>query len=125
MILSAYLNGTAVTQIPTWPGLAVTFAPGPDPTVSIPVDLRVGPDGTVTVPVNIDDPHPEGSTGLTQALIALTYDPTVFDVSAADILCKLPMPPAPPRARLGLTPRPASSISTSVAGCPMARLPTT
>jgi hypothetical protein len=35
--------------------------------------------------VTIDDPRPEGSTGMTQALLAITYDPTVLDVSAADI----------------------------------------
>src|SRR5262249_5490910 len=50
-----------------------------------PTDLHMGLDGTVTVPVNIDDPHPAGSTGLTQAILALRYDPTVFSVSAADI----------------------------------------
>jgi hypothetical protein len=37
------------------------------------------------VPVNIDDPHPAGSSGLTQALLALTYDPTAVSVSAAGI----------------------------------------
>src|SRR5262249_10148901 len=37
------------------------------------------------VPVNIDDPHPAGSTGLMQAVLALRYDPTVFRVSVADI----------------------------------------
>jgi hypothetical protein len=47
--------------------------------------LKVQPDGTVVVPVNIDDPHPEGSTGLTQAVLALTYDPTILTVSAADV----------------------------------------
>ena len=56
-----------------------------DPTVSIPSDLQVGADGTVTVPVNIDDAHPAGSTGLTEAHLALTYDPSVFTVSAADV----------------------------------------
>ena len=41
------------------------------------VDVSVGPDGTLTVSVNIDDPRPAGSTGMTQALLGLTYDPTV------------------------------------------------
>jgi hypothetical protein len=37
------------------------------------------------VPVRIDDPHPAGSSGLTQALLALTYNPAAVSVSAADI----------------------------------------
>jgi hypothetical protein len=37
------------------------------------------------VPVNIDDPHPEGSTGLIEAHLALTYDARRFTVSAADV----------------------------------------
>jgi hypothetical protein len=37
------------------------------------------------VPVQIDDPHPAGSSGLTQALLALTYDPAVVNVATADI----------------------------------------
>jgi hypothetical protein len=35
--------------------------------------------------VNIDDAHPAGSTGLIKAQLALTYDPSQFTVSAADI----------------------------------------
>ena len=53
--------------------------------MSIPFTLQLGSDGSVTVPVNIDDPHPAGSTGMTQALLALTYDPAVLSVSASDI----------------------------------------
>src|SRR4029077_1924787 len=37
------------------------------------------------VPVLIDHPHPEGSTGLTEATLSLTYDPSVLSVSAKDI----------------------------------------
>jgi autotransporter-associated beta strand protein len=40
---------------------------------------------TLTVAVNIDDAHPVGSTGLIAGHLALTYDPRVFSVSAADI----------------------------------------
>jgi hypothetical protein len=83
--LNLYLAGTSVPQVPTWPGVPSNNPSGPDPVLSIPTGLRVGPGGTVTVPVNIDDPHPEGSRGLTQAVLALRYDPAVFDVSAADI----------------------------------------
>jgi Cohesin domain len=41
--------------------------------------------GVVRVAVNIDDAHPPGSTGLIEARLALTYDPSVLTVSAADI----------------------------------------
>ncbi len=37
------------------------------------------------MPVNLDDPHPVGSTGMTEATLALVYDPKVLSVSAADI----------------------------------------
>jgi hypothetical protein len=56
-----------------------------DPTVTLPATLQVGPRGTVRVPVNIDDAHPAGSLGLSAAHLALTYDPSVFSVSAADV----------------------------------------
>jgi hypothetical protein len=59
-----------------------------DPTLSL--DVRgpgpgVSSDGTVIVLVNVDDAHPEGSTGLIEAHLALAYDPTLFTVSAADV----------------------------------------
>jgi hypothetical protein len=84
-LLNNYLGGSTTPQVPNYPGVPSNNPSGPDPVLSIPSGLTVGAGGTVTVPVNIDDPHPEGSTGLTQALIALSYDPTVFSVSAADI----------------------------------------
>lgn len=37
------------------------------------------------VSVTIDDPHPDGSAGLTSATIALTYDPTVLSIYPDDI----------------------------------------
>jgi uncharacterized repeat protein (TIGR03803 family) len=37
------------------------------------------------VSVNINDAHPDGSTGLIRGHLALTYDPNVFTVSAADV----------------------------------------
>jgi hypothetical protein len=39
----------------------------------------------VVVPVFIDQPRPEGSHGLMEAVLALKFDPTVFTVSASDI----------------------------------------
>jgi hypothetical protein len=56
-----------------------------DPALRIPGSLRVAAGGTLTVTVNIDDAHPEGSSGLIRAHLALTYDPRVFTVSAADV----------------------------------------
>ena len=74
---------------PVYPHAADTgltySSPGPDPTVSIPTNLQVTAGGTVVVPVNIDDPRPAGSSGMTQAELALTYDPSVFSVTAADV----------------------------------------
>ena len=85
-ILSSFLNGVAVAQIPDQTGVTPTnFAPGPDPTVSIPANLQVGADGVIIVPVDIDDPRPDGSTGMTLAELALTYDPKAFTVTAADV----------------------------------------
>jgi hypothetical protein len=40
---------------------------------------------SITVPVLLDDPHPLGSTGITEAILALTYDPQVLSVTATDI----------------------------------------
>jgi uncharacterized repeat protein (TIGR03803 family) len=81
--------GFATTNLPSPPiPSGVVFQPIPnnvDPTLSIPAALQVGADRTVTVPVNIDDAHPAGSTGLIEAHLALTYDPHVFTVSAADV----------------------------------------
>ena len=85
-LLASYLNGVAIPQVPDQTGVTPTlFVPGPDPTVSIPSSLSVAADGTVVVPVLLDDARPVGSTGLTQAELALTYDPAVFTVSAADV----------------------------------------
>ena len=66
----------------------VQFSPIPnnvDPAVSLPSRLQVGAGGIVTVPVNIDDTDPAGSLGLSEAHLALVYDPAVFTVSAADV----------------------------------------
>ena len=69
------------------PPTGLTFtATGPDPhALSIPATLPAVAGGTVTVPVNLDDPRPVGSTGMTEAMLALVYDPKVLSVSAADI----------------------------------------
>ncbi|HYV37278.1 MAG TPA: cohesin domain-containing protein, partial [Gemmataceae bacterium] len=78
--------------LPTAPaGLTITPT-GPDPTLSLPQNLVATPGQTVVVPVNLDNPRPEASTGLMEAVLALRYDPAVFAVSAADVhLGSLPM----------------------------------
>jgi hypothetical protein len=84
-LLNSLLAGTAHTQIPSIP-VGLTIVPtGPDPELSLPSTLQVMPGGTVSVPVNIDTAHPDGSTGATEVILALRYDPRVFEVSAADI----------------------------------------
>jgi hypothetical protein len=96
-------NNASVPAIPPIPSPAPTITPGgPDPTLSLPTQWTVL-DGVATVPVLLDDPHPAGSTGMTEASLALTFDPRVFGVSATDV-------------RLGTIPTSGSGwkLSTSV-----------
>jgi hypothetical protein len=72
-----------ITPVPV--GAQVLPSTAPDPLLSIPGDLRVGAGGTVSVPVNLDQARPAGSTGLTEATLALRFDPSIFTVSAGDI----------------------------------------
>ena len=83
--LSRFAVSLSHPFIPTPPTGLTYSSPGPDPTVSIPTNLQVTAGGTVTVPVNIDDPRPAGSSGMTQAELALTYDPSVFSLTSADV----------------------------------------
>jgi hypothetical protein len=55
-----------------------------DPTLSL-VTRGLTALGSPVVSVMIDHPDPTGSTGLTSVTLALTYDPTLLSVSAADI----------------------------------------
>ena len=84
-LLTGSINLVVTPQMPAYPRAPHNTASGPDPTVSIPSSLQLSSDGSVTVPVNIDDPHPAGSTGMTQATLALSYDPAIFSVSTSDI----------------------------------------
>ena len=80
-VQGAQVNGL-IPLIPT----GFTFpASGPDPVLSVPRDLTASPGGTVSVPVLLDEPMPAGSSGMTEATLALRYDPSVFDVSPADV----------------------------------------
>ena len=58
---------------------------GADPDLSVPITLAATPGATVVVPVNIDTAKPDGSTGMIEATLALTYDPRVFTVAPADV----------------------------------------
>lgn len=85
-ILLQLAAGNPTAFVPPIPFSAPPILPtGPDPQLSIPTALSASAGEIVTVPVSIDDPMPAGSTGLTQAVLALTYDPSVFSVSSADI----------------------------------------
>jgi N-acetylneuraminic acid mutarotase len=110
--LAAFTVHLPVPPLPAPPG-GLTITPvGADPTLSLgPVqgqaDTEMGRQGdgekgrkeqpspvlpvssspllSFTVPVLLDNPHPEGSTGMTEAVLALTYDPAVLSVSPDDI----------------------------------------
>jgi regulation of enolase protein 1 (concanavalin A-like superfamily) len=81
--LGVHLNVPNIMPVPT--GAQVAPSTAPDPLLSIPSGIRVAANGTVSVPVNLDEAHPAGSTGLTEATLALRFDPSVFSVSANDI----------------------------------------
>jgi hypothetical protein len=81
--LAAYVSQLPTPKIPAIrTGLTITPASA-DPTLSLSGEGR-GVRGD-TVSVLLDQPHPKGSTGMTEAVLALTYDPTAFSVSPADI----------------------------------------
>ncbi len=83
-------------QIPTPPTQLATTDPNyinpstlvspnaADPTLNLANQPNSSPSSFV-VSVNIDHPHPKGSAGMTEASLALTYDPSVLSVTAADI----------------------------------------
>jgi hypothetical protein len=82
---TVHLSAPAMPPIPT--GLTITPV-GADPTLSLGQVGRISNPsygGIVSVPVLLDHPHPLGSTGMTEAVLALTFDPKVLSVSAADI----------------------------------------
>jgi len=83
--LKAFILGLTRTKIakpPTAVGTIVSPS-AVDPTISL-AGFQTN-NGIVSVPVMLDHPRPDGSTGLTSAILALTYDPSVLSVSAADI----------------------------------------
>jgi hypothetical protein len=81
--LAAYVSKLPTPVIPAIPaGLTITPV-GPDPTLNLGGGQVIN--GVVNVPVLLDHPHPAGSTGIMEAVLALTYDPSVLGVSASDI----------------------------------------
>jgi hypothetical protein len=74
----------AVPQLPNIPGAVTVSVSGADPTLSLNGTVHAE-SGIVSVQVMLDHPHPAGSTGMTEAHLALTYDPSVLSVSAADV----------------------------------------
>ncbi len=84
-LLNSVLSGTVRAQIPAVPTNVPITVYGPDPVLSLPPALAASPGGTVVVPVNIDTARPADSTGMTEAVLALRYNPQYFTVSAADV----------------------------------------
>jgi hypothetical protein len=104
--LAAFTVRVPVAALPAIPtGLTITPV-GADPTLSLGAAQRQGdkekgrqgetstspgllvslsPGLVITVPVMLDDPYPAGSTGMMEAVLALSYDPSVLSVSSADI----------------------------------------
>jgi hypothetical protein len=84
-LMNRYLAGGNAPQIPRPPNGVTVTPTGPDPTLSLPTNLTAAAGAAVVVPVNIDTARPEESTGLTEAVLALRFDPLVFTVSASDV----------------------------------------
>ncbi|HYV36426.1 MAG TPA: hypothetical protein VE988_12015, partial [Gemmataceae bacterium] len=84
-LMSAYVSGTSQPRLPPIPAGLTINSTGPDPTLSVPVNLVAVQGAAITIPVEIDTAKPQGSTGLMEAVVALRYDPRVFTVSAADV----------------------------------------
>jgi ELWxxDGT repeat protein len=81
--MASFTSNLHPRQIPTPPTGLTIVTGGPDPTLSLASGLESR--GIVSVAVLLDHPRPEGSTGMTQAILALNYDPKVLTVSTSDI----------------------------------------
>ncbi len=91
-LIDAFIVKLHPTQLPAPPGLAgITSPNAPDPTLSLQKDVggRMKADSSnvadASVSINLDEPHPAGSTGMTQAILTLTYDPKALRITPADI----------------------------------------
>jgi len=91
--LKSYILHLPRPTIPTLPGLTGIVSPNAaDPTLSLvasPLTPDPSPPSTgasgVSIVVVLDDPHPTGSTGLTEAVLALKYDPSILSIAPEDI----------------------------------------
>ena len=91
-LINSFLSGTPRSQIPAIPAGLTIVPTGPDPALSFAANLQAMPGATVLVPLQIDTARPQGSSGMTEAVFAVRYDPAVFTVSAADVqLGSLPL----------------------------------
>ncbi len=88
-LVNSFVLKLPTPQIPTPPGLTGFSSPSSvDPTLSLGSTPGVTNDASANaqmVSVLLDHPRPEGSTGLNEAVLALTYDPSMLTVSASDI----------------------------------------
>ncbi len=84
-LMNRLLAGIAAPQIPQPPAGLIIPPTGPDPTLSVPLVSMATAGDTFTVPVKIDTARPGGSNGLMEATLALSYNPQVFSLTAADI----------------------------------------
>jgi hypothetical protein len=86
-LILANLSGATEPLIPPQPFGSSVSASGPDPALSVQVPSGIQPASgdTITVPVDIDTAHPDGSSGIVDAVLALQFDPQVFSVSTSDV----------------------------------------
>ena len=79
--LTVARQAVGITQsvIPQLPSVTPAIL-GPDPVLSIPTTFNAAPGSAVQVPVNLDH-----SAGLDSVNVAIAYDPSRLDVSAADV----------------------------------------
>jgi hypothetical protein len=99
--LASFSVGSIFAVIPPIPARLVITPAGPDPTLSLAQQRMMDEGGRMnqsndpthpssfilhpSISVVLDDPHPAGSSGMTEAVIALAYDPSVLSISPQDI----------------------------------------
>ncbi len=88
-LVNSFILHLPAPQIPTPPGLTGFSSPSSvDPTLSLGSTPGITNDASASsqmVSVLLDHPRPDGSSGLNEAVLALTYDPSVLTLSASDI----------------------------------------
>jgi hypothetical protein len=99
--LASVTSNLPISQMPAIPTGMTIIPGGPDPTLSLAQERMKDEGGRMnqtndpihpssfnlqpSISVMLDDPHPAGSTGMEEAVLALTYDPKVLTVSSSDI----------------------------------------